>query len=125
MHDIATMFNRSSTAKYLISYKKPSDITNEYMFQVKLIGKLQTTMHGSQRHHTCYIFGRVSNDNAVDAQQPCLDSDMDSVPCDQIFQDAWDCCMTGSFDKNYERVELQVDIFYKKKSQGRARNLTC
>ena len=117
MCDISNMFNQSSTARYLISYKRPKKIMTEFGFQVECIGKLQTSMHGSSEGHTCYFFRRLDSESIMDTQQFCTASDVDAVPCDQLFQNAWDVCKGGCFDSIYNHVDWKVDVFLQEKEQ--------
>ena len=59
MHITAAIFNCSSeTVQYLISFKRPNKIIQEYRFNVELIAHLPTSMHASGEGHECYIFKR-------------------------------------------------------------------
>ena len=102
---LAPRFNKSSTAKYLISFKKPKKIIKKWKFQVELVGKFPTSMHGSSEKHTCYVYHRElhnSDDSVFD------DND---IPCDPLFREAWELCKTGSLDKIHDHVDWKTDAF--------------
>ena len=117
MHEIADRFNRSSTAKYLISYKRPKQIIDTYKFQVKLISKLSTSMHASGEGHTCYIFCRDG------IPGPTADSGIVSiVPCDPFFKEAWETCKNGGRDDVTEHVTAKVDWFFQEKPNRKCKH---
>ena len=118
---LPNMFNKSSTAKYLISYKRPSKIINEYKFQVELIAKLATSMYVSAERHTCYFFCRVSGTNVANGEQPCLSSSVGDGPCGLLFQSAWDVCKSGDLDNIIDHVDWQQDIFLQKVQRIRSK----
>ena len=106
---LARRFNKSSTAKYLISFKKPKKIIKKWKFQVELVGKFPTSMHGSSERHTCYVYRRelrTSDDSVFD------DND---IPCDPLFREAWELCKTGSLDKIHDHVDWKTDVFLQEK----------
>ena len=111
MHAIAEIFNRSSTAQYLVSYKKPNKIINFYKFDVEKIFQFLTSMHGSSEGHTCYIYRRVGTPG-IGATEDCVGSE---VPCDPLFKEAWETCKYGGFDAVNNHVAAKVDKFYKEK----------
>ena len=108
---LASLFNSSSTAKYLISYKRPRKVINEYKFKVELVGKLPTSMHASAEGHTCYFFCHIPSSNAAGGEQPHISSGANEVLCDPLFQPAWDVCRSGDLDRIHDHVDLQIDIF--------------
>ena len=111
MRKIALLFNRSSTAQYFISYKRPKKIMDVYKFEVKLIGQLATSMHASGEGHTCYIFRRTSKPGVGAAATGCS-----GVPCDPLFQEAWGLCKFGGFDGLSWFVQKMVHKFYTERS---------
>ena len=111
MYDIADRFNYSSTAMYYISYKRPKLIIEEYKFQVKLVTQLHTSMHGSGEGHTCYIFSRVGNPGVGASKYECFGE----VPCDPLFQKAWEMCKFGGYDAVSKYVAAKVDCFFRQK----------
>ena len=128
MKDICRAFNQSSTASYLISYKRPQEIINKYKFQVAYIGQLRTSMYASSSGHTCYFFCRVPHGNAVGTQQLCTGSGAEVVPCDPLFQTAWELCKSESVPKIQDHVDLQNDIFLGEPVQRKRKKpdrLTC
>lgn len=110
MHNLADMFNRSSVAQYLISYKTPKRITEEFMFQVRQIGKMKTSMHASGEGHTCYFFQRVGRPGPGSTDK-CF-----GVPCDPLFEQAWTTCK-GGLELVDNFVADKVDKFYQEKPQ--------
>lgn len=56
--NIAQKFNSSMYAKYLVSYRPPHRVVNEFGFKVRLVYKILTTMHGSRETHTAYFYCR-------------------------------------------------------------------
>lgn len=112
MYSIANKFNCGSTAEYFISYKRPKAIIEKYKFQVQLVTQLLTNMHCSGEGHTCYIFRRVGKAGlgATDQQAVCF-----GVPCDPLFQAAYEACRLGGFDAVNNHVAAKVDQFYNEK----------
>ena len=108
MQTNALLFNRSSTAEYFISYKRPKLITDVYKFEVQLIGKLATSMHASGEGHTCYIFRRTSKPGVG----ATADVGFSGVPCDPLFESAWDIC---KFGVTCRFVKMKVNRFYAEK----------
>ena len=53
----------------------------------------------------------------MDTQHVYLDSDIDSMPCDQFFWNAWDVCKDGCFDSIYNCVDWKIDVFFQEKEQ--------
>lgn len=76
--DLAEMWNRSSSASYMICYHSPKDIIESYEFQVKLIAQTTTSMHGSKEGHSAYIYERPQTSRTTDADA-----------CDAAFAEAW------------------------------------
>jgi hypothetical protein len=46
-------------AKYLISYRPPRRVLDEYGYDVEFITKLSTSMFGSGEHHTAYFYRKL------------------------------------------------------------------
>ena len=109
MKALARIFNMSSTAMYLISFKKTKKIIELYKFQVELVGKFPTSMYGSTQVHTCHVFRRVNRSGTS-----ILDDD--TVPCDPLFREAWELCKSGSLDRIHEHVEFEADVFWQEKN---------
>lgn len=58
---IAEYFNASTHAKYLVSYRPPRRVIDEYDYNVKAIGKIPTSMTGSGEVHTAYFYQRTNS----------------------------------------------------------------
>lgn len=56
---MASLFNKSASTQYLITFKTPKVVAN-YGYKVDLLGKLPTSMHGSSEGHTAYFFIKSS-----------------------------------------------------------------
>eukprot|EP01038_Epipyxis_sp_PR26KG_P004321 gene4321-6122_t len=56
---IARKFNQSTHARYLISYRPPNRVINEYLYEVEAAGHMITSMHGSGEGHTAYFYKRI------------------------------------------------------------------
>ena len=97
------------------------EIITKYRFQVECIGKLRTSMYDSTSGHMCYIFCRVPRGNAVDTQQLYTGSDAEVVPCDPLFQHAWELCKSEYLPKIQDHVDLQNDIFFGETSQRKCK----
>mmetsp|Transcript_20396 Transcript_20396/g.56320 ORF Transcript_20396/g.56320 Transcript_20396/m.56320 type:complete len:437 (-) Transcript_20396:332-1642(-) len=59
---LAEMWNRS-TSPYLICFHSPKDVVDYYDFEVELLDKTPTSMHGSKEGHTGYIYRRKQRSN--------------------------------------------------------------
>lgn len=57
---IAEYFNNSTHARYLVSYRPPRRVINEYGYAVKELGKINTSMTGSGENHTAYFYQRIN-----------------------------------------------------------------
>lgn len=53
---LASVFNNSTTPRYLVSFQKPKDTIHAYGFMVRAIGTCVTSMSGSNERHTAYIY---------------------------------------------------------------------
>jgi len=77
IYGIADKFNRSSTARYLICYINYKDV-REYNFQVHPpIRVIKTSMSGSNRHHSAFIYKRAISEMI----EPLM------ITCDPLFRD--------------------------------------
>lgn len=53
---IARKFNSSVHAKYLISYRPPHRVIDEYLYAVEFIDRIPTAMHGKiENIMSCYF----------------------------------------------------------------------
>ena len=79
---LAKMWNRSelSTCEYLICYSCPKDVIESYNFNVTYVTKMSTTMHGSRRKHTGYIYRR--NNKRIESKSTLNMS----IVCDPMFE---------------------------------------
>lgn len=59
MEHISTVFNSSTKSEYLICYKKPRHIIEEYSFHVEEIGRIVTKMSGSGEGNTCFVYRKI------------------------------------------------------------------
>jgi len=57
---IANKFNNSQYAEYLVSYRPPRRVIDEYGYAVKFIDQMSTSMHGSGENHMAYFYKRTS-----------------------------------------------------------------
>jgi hypothetical protein len=57
---IAKKFNSSVHGRYLISYRPPHSVINEYGYAVKLVDQVPTRMTVSRETHTCYFYKRTN-----------------------------------------------------------------
>ena len=57
---IAEKFNTSVHGRYLISYRPPHRVINEYGYAVELVDQVTTAMHGSGENHMCYFYKRTN-----------------------------------------------------------------
>jgi len=105
IHEIAELFNNSSTAKYLISAEKPSMITDIYGFDVKLIDQLPTSMHSSGEGHQLYIYERVNNIVGRGGTQ-----EVGGVRCDPLFAKRYGQVSSGPA-KVVEQLDEDIQKF--------------
>ena len=108
MYDIAEIFNHSKIAQWLITYKKPQLIIHQYKFQVQLVTKFQTSMHGSAEGHNCYIFRRTEK-SGIGAREKCC-----GEPCDPLFMEAFKINRDG-FVATSKHVAEKVNKFFAEK----------
>ena len=57
---IAQKFNNSQYAQYLVSYRPPRRVIEEYGYAVEFIDQISTSMHGSGEGHMAYFYKRTS-----------------------------------------------------------------
>jgi hypothetical protein len=65
LQKLATLFNTSYYAEFLISYENPKKVVDDYEYNVDLIGSLTVTMHGSHRRKTAYFYKRKCMPSAI------------------------------------------------------------
>jgi hypothetical protein len=93
---IALKFNNSVHAQYLVSYRPPHRVINEYKYDVELVDRVATSMHGSGEGHTAYFYKRTNiareaNDDDLKVMIPGRESYGEEdvhVVCDPLFSDA-------------------------------------
>lgn len=92
---MSQMFNRSSSP-YLICYHSPSDIIDNYGFNVELIVQTPTSMHGSSEGHMGYIYKRTRKNS----QSSGFDR------CDPLFKEGWQAVKGGleNLDRTVESM---------------------
>ena len=61
MEHIAHVFNTSSNSKYLMCYKNPKKIVDNYEFNVEEIGRVRTSMSGSGEGNTCFFYRKLES----------------------------------------------------------------
>eukprot|EP00522_Entomoneis_paludosa_P001929 CAMPEP_0172471894 /NCGR_PEP_ID=MMETSP1065-20121228/68054_1 /TAXON_ID=265537 /ORGANISM="Amphiprora paludosa, Strain CCMP125" /LENGTH=448 /DNA_ID=CAMNT_0013230009 /DNA_START=341 /DNA_END=1687 /DNA_ORIENTATION=- len=64
---LADVWNRSKSP-YLICYHSPKDIIDCYEFEVELLAKTPTSMHGSKEGHTGYVYRRTTSASTTAAE---------------------------------------------------------
>jgi hypothetical protein len=57
---IAKKFNESIHAQYLVSYRPPRRVIEEYGYAVEFIDQCLTSMFGSSENHTAYFYKRIN-----------------------------------------------------------------
>ena len=57
---IARKFNNSQYAQYLVSYRPPRRVIEEYGYEVELVDQITTSMHGSGEGHMAYFYRRTN-----------------------------------------------------------------
>jgi len=67
---IARKFNESVHAMYLVSYRPPRRILEEYGYKVEYITKMATSMTGSGESHTAYFYKRSNRPGVHELKGP-------------------------------------------------------
>ena len=83
LQKLAEIYNFSQS-QYLICYHGPK-IMKKHGFEIELIQKVDTKMHGSGRSHTGYIYCRASPKKNENINLFIFNE----IPCDDLFQYAW------------------------------------
>ena len=104
-HRLSKVFNRSGTSvQYFISFQAPTIIIDDYDFNVELICKINTKMHGSDENHMCYMYKRTAHvGNMITCPTRCF-----GVTCDAQFVPGWKKCRSG-----LEAFSGHIDAEYK------------
>lgn len=89
-HQLAEMFNNSQS-EYLICYHSPKLMIEKYEFNIELLVKTSTSMHGSAEGHEGYIYRRTKKANK---RKACSTSKF-GIPCDPLFAKGWELCKEG------------------------------
>ena len=76
LYDMAEKFIASKTTLYIACYQNES-LMSEYGYNVTLLNKVSTSMRGSGRKHTCYIYKRNDVEKHCKAGEP---------KCDELFR---------------------------------------
>jgi hypothetical protein len=106
MDHMARMFNRSS-AQWLASFHAPRKVIDMYRFNVEHIGRVATSMAGSNEGHTCYFYRRKASPSAIEnakrrqtSEPPIVNATvategMSKVPVDPLFQPGFEILSRG------------------------------
>ena len=62
---IARKFNNSHYAQYLVSYRPPRRVIEEYGYAVEIVDQISTSMHGSGEGHMAYFYKRINTPPTV------------------------------------------------------------
>jgi hypothetical protein len=57
---IAHLFNRSPSAQYLISFRRPRETINDFGYHVRLLARQQVRLTGSGEGHTAYFYEKAT-----------------------------------------------------------------
>ena len=105
LNKLSEIYNRSQS-KYLICYHGEKDMIEKYGFDIELIVKVTTKMHGSRRSHTGYIYRRVSTKKNENIDLITCNG----MPCDDLFHDAWIKTKKGDLQSIHEGIKQQIMI---------------
>ena len=120
-HILADMFNNSSS-QYLICYHGPRLMIDTYEFDVELITKTSTSMHGSSEVHSGYIYKRCNKRSSTQSKCKAITF---GEPCDPLFANAWKICrsgLDGVLKHTEEQVERHIQSTTKRVTRSSARN---
>ena len=81
-----------------------------YAFDVELVTKASTSMHGSSEVHSGYIYKRCNSNKSK------CKSKVIGEPCDPLFAGAWKICRSG-LDAVLKHTTEQVDEHIKSTNQ--------
>lgn len=108
----------STHAQYLISYRTPRRVLDEYGYEVEFIGKIGTTMTGSGEGHTCYFYKRTSTPKPLKVRSgtsiihiPAREG-FDEEACDVVCADKFKPCVSlavGDFNTYKAGVAAQAE----------------
>lgn len=111
---IARKFNNSRSPKYLISYRPPRRVIDEYGYEVECIHQMNTKMFGSGESHMAYFYKRIGVpttfhlQNQVKISLPISsDSESEVAYSDKLFAPAIQ--LMGDFEVIYEDVRRIVE----------------
>ena len=97
--NIAKKFNNSQYAQYLVSYRPPRRVIEEYGYAVEFITQMTTSMHGSGEGHMAYFYKRINEVPKISAEarshlkkvafpkRPGFDEKSVDVLCDKSFEE--------------------------------------
>lgn len=98
---IARKFNSSVHAEYLVSYRPPRRVINEYLYSVEFLESCPTSMHGSGEGHTAYFYKRIPSPTP---SRPLPHQKQLTIPARPT---------SGLFNKNEQEQVVTCDsIFY-------------
>ncbi|GKY94170.1 hypothetical protein MPSEU_000383000 [Mayamaea pseudoterrestris] len=83
---LSDMWNDSSS-QYMICYSGPRHMITDWDFDLELLTRLPTSMHGSKEGHMAYIYRRAPKTTRPQA-----------AVCDPLFQAAWDMVKGNNLD---------------------------
>jgi len=95
---IALKFNNSQYAQYLVSYRPPRRVIEEYGYAVEFVDKVSTSMHGSSEGHMAYFYRRTNEPPKLTAAEravyknlrmparPGFGEKTEEVLCDAAFE---------------------------------------
>lgn len=69
---IARKFNNSQYAEYLVSYRPPRRVIEEYGYAVEHIDQISTSMHGSGEGHMAYFYKRTNKPPKLTASERAI-----------------------------------------------------
>lgn len=117
---IAQNFNSSVHCEYLISYRPPHRIMNEYGYLVTPVAQIPTSMHGSGEIHTAYFYKRANDPSPLREKAGVSiitingrdhvkeDARTERIACDNLFKDSV-LLAAGSAQDAVENVQAAVE----------------
>lgn len=120
---IAEKFHRSVHARYLISYRCPRRVIDEYGYKVRPICQINTSMFGSGENHMAYFYERIMDEEGTSTRKLvsrkadkvilpgrcALEEDVE-VYCDPVFTKAVQLA-AGPLDELADHVQEVTNAF--------------
>eukprot|EP01039_Chlorochromonas_danica_P006633 gene6633-7326_t len=136
---IAEKFHRSVHARYLISYRCPRRVIDEYGYKVRPICQINTSMFGSGENHMAYFYERIMDEEGTSTRNklPPRKADRVTLPgrcaleedvqvyCDPAFTKAVQLA-AGPLDELADHVQEVTNAFMnaaRPKRERKARQL--